>query len=100
MSRHYQRIIRTRSRVIRSIVGNLHEACVVPKPRLFAQKNAANKPQQLLFCLEECGVVLGQKKNEREHKEAREKRSKGKGGTKGDQWQGWPWGQELLQLQA
>lgn len=45
-------------------------------------------------------MVLGQKKNEREHKEAREKRSKGKGGTKKDEWQGWPWGQELLQLQA
>lgn len=92
MSRYYQRIIRTRSGVTRSIVGNHHQACVVPKPRLFAQKNAAIKPQKLLFPLEECGVVLGQRKNEREHEEGREKRSKEKGGKKGDEWQGWPWG--------
>lgn len=72
MSRYYQRIIRTRSEVTRSIVGNLHQACVVPKPRLFAQKNAANKLQKLLFRLEECGVVLGQKKNERAQRGKRE----------------------------
>lgn len=101
-SRYYQRIIRTRSGVTRSIVGNHHQACVVPKPRLFAQKNAAIKPQKHLFPLEECGVVLGQRKNEREHKEGREKRSKEKGGKKGDEWQGWPWGccSFRLQLQA
>lgn len=43
---------------------------------------------------------MGQRKNERKHKEGREKRSKEKGGKKGDEWQGRPWGQELLQLQA
>lgn len=64
VSRYYQRIIRTRSGVTRSIVGNYHQDCVVPKPRLFVQKNVANKPQKLLFPLEECGVVLGQRKNE------------------------------------
>lgn len=97
MSRYYQRIIRTRSGVTRSIVGNLHQACVVPKPRLFSQKNAANKLQKLLWKnVGWCWV----RRRMREHKEAREKRSKGKGRTKGDEWQGWPWGQKLLQLQA
>lgn len=65
-------------------MGNLHQACVVPKPRLFAQKNAANKLQKLLFRLEECGVVLGQKKNERESTKREERRDqKERAGRKG-----------------